>query len=72
MTGDELDFAWFEMSPAHRFLFVAILELTEDDEPVSLTGVVEALRDPGFTERVKARVAELDERTEAHILGEDE
>jgi replicative DNA helicase len=68
---DELDLAWFEMSPAHRYLFVAILELTEDDEPVSLTGVVEALRDPGFAERIKVRVAELDAQIEARILGDD-
>lgn len=69
---DELDLAWFEMSPTHRYLFVAILELSSDDEPVSLPEVVHALRDPEFSRRVAERVLELDERTEAHILGDDE
>jgi hypothetical protein len=72
VTSDELDFAWFEMSPQHRVLFVAILELTEDDEPVSLPSVVAALRDPGFSRRVAERVEELDARTEARLLDEDE
>lgn len=71
MTADELDFAWFEMSPQHRLLFVAILELTEDDQPVSLPAVVAALRNPGFSRRIKERVEELDARTEARLLDDD-
>lgn len=71
MTGDELDFAWFEMSPQHRLLFVAILELTEDDQPVSLPAVVAALRDPEFSRRIAERVEELDARTEARLLDDD-
>lgn len=71
MTSDELDFAWFEMSPQHRLLFVAILELTEDDQPVSLPAVVTALRDPEFSRRIAERVEELDARTEARLLDDD-
>ncbi len=71
MTPDELDLAWFEMPHSNRCLFVAILELSEDDEPVSLPEVLTALRDPLFVARVEERVEDLNRRTEARILDED-